>query len=373
MKKNFFKVVALSCATVMLAFVGCSKEDGGHIEAPNQGVKAALKISLENPVQIQSRAIESEDGSSIGDVTVLITNIDNRIINKYWYESASELSEASENGNIETTTLAKRVYIVGNISSSSSTVDGAGVFASTGTLQAAQAVLYDLSSISASSLPIFGTVGSDLAFANVSGEMVASTSVNMKLIPARIDVYVNNNMTDYDQPDAVELDGVGAFFTASQTFLIPNAGSFIPSGVATSSLLSAWEDNSSDVWVPSPGVSSQPAGFLSHFSHTFYVFPSSEKDLIVAVKSTFKEGNETFAGEARYYPVHFNTADVGNVSLENGKRYILSINLNGDANDGTGGGGTDNPDIPVTNSELTISLTPASWEVVNVTDPKEFD
>ena len=391
MKKNFLKVVALSCATV-LAFVGCSKEESGH-NGLNQGAEAALKISIGNPNQVQSRAVEAEDGSAIGDVTVLITNADNRIINKYWYPSTTALGTASGDGNIKTTTLAKRVYIVGNMSETNSVESG--IFASVSTLSAAQALLYNLADIDAENLPIYGASGSDLAFVNVSGEMTASTTVTMELIPARVDVYVNNNMTDYAQADAVELDGVGVIFSAKQSYLFPNAGGFVaPYAVASNyfasgivgypgqvsaehtehtALFGEWADNSSDSWASSPGVSSQPSGFLSQFSKTFYVFPGEEKNLIVAAKSTFAAGNAEFAGSSKYYPVHFNTADVGNVSLENGKRYVLSINLNGDANDGTGGGGTDNPEIPVTSSYITVTLIPASWEVVEITDPKEFE
>ena len=391
MKKNFLKVVALSCATV-LAFVGCSKEEGSD-NGFNRGAEAALKISIENPTRIQSKALEAEDGSAIGDVTVLITNADNRIIDKYWYPSTTALSEAGTEGQIKTTTLANRVYIVGNISNSS-TVEG-GIFASTSTLAAAQGVLYNLTSISASNLPIYGASPSDLVFANVSDNMVASTSITMVLIPARIDVIVNNNMSDYAQADAVELDGVGVIYSAKQTYLIPNAGGFVPpysaaSGYFASGLMdylgqaasehtentdlfAGWEANSSDTWGGSSGVIFEPAGFLSQFSKTFYVLPGEEKNLIVSVKSTFKSGNSAFAGNSKYYPIHFNTADVGNIVLQNGKRYVMSVNLNGDANDGTGGGGTDNPEIPVTSSYITVSIVPASWELVEITDPKEFE
>jgi hypothetical protein len=396
MGKTISKAAALVCAFAMLTFVSCTKEASEDLSG---GEQATLKIIIDNPSV--TKAIDTGDETVVGDVTILIVNAANQIISKYWYANPTALATANTDELITTTTLAEHVYILANLSSST-TVETTGMFASVSTLAQAQAVLYDLGSVSATNLPAFGKTASALVFApDGSGKQTATTSVTLNLIPARIDVYVNNNMTNYSDLAAVEMKDIGIIFSGKEAYLFPKAtptfhkttyvdnttslGLFASAGVYTTypsyvptihttgytNLVSNWVVGGA--WDDSPGVSSEPATFNEQYTKTFYVFPVKDKNLIVTARSTFKAGAGALAGTNKYYPVHFGTSDVGNLVVESGNKYELTINLNGDATDGTGGGGTPDPEVPVTNAFVTISVSINPWVVNTINTPKEFN
>ena len=68
--------------------------------------------------------------------------------------------------------------------------------------------------------------------------------------------------------------------------------------------------------------------------------------------------------ETIYYPIQFSAGDAGH-TIEPGKRYTVTLTLRGDVNAGEGGGTTD-PEQPLVNSTIRISVTAASWIPVTV-------
>lgn len=98
------------------------------------------------------------------------------------------------------------------------------------------------------------------------------------------------------------------------------------------------------------------------FNH-FYTFGNNgaTQPTILAIQSKRTINN---ADETIYYPIQFSTDDAG-YTIEPGKRYTVTLTLKGDVNAGEGGGTTD-PEQPLINSPISITVTAASWTPVTV-------
>ena len=70
------------------------------------------------------------------------------------------------------------------------------------------------------------------------------------------------------------------------------------------------------------------------------------------------------SAETIYYPIQFSADDAG-YTIEPGNRYIVTLTLRGDVNAGEGGG-TSDPEQPLINSPISITVTAASWTPVTV-------
>ena len=73
--------------------------------------------------------------------------------------------------------------------------------------------------------------------------------------------------------------------------------------------------------------------------------------------------------ETIYYPIQFTVADAGN-TIEPGNAYTVTLTLNGDVSAG-GGGGTTNPEQPLVKSQITVTVTAATWLAKTVS--KDFN
>ena len=108
------------------------------------------------------------------------------------------------------------------------------------------------------------------------------------------------------------------------------------------------------------GFSANTAGVV--FNH-FYTFGNNgaTQPTILAIQS-----KKTVNGVAEtiYYPIQFSTGDAG-YTIEPGKHYTVTLTLRGDVNAGEGGGTTD-PEQPLVNSSIRITVTAASWSPVTV-------
>lgn len=93
------------------------------------------------------------------------------------------------------------------------------------------------------------------------------------------------------------------------------------------------------------------------FNH-FYTFGNNGATMptILAIKST-----KTVDGVdgTVYYPIHFSIADAG-YTITPGNKYRVIITLNGDVSSG-GGGGTVDPEQPVINAEIIVTVQEAEW------------
>lgn len=103
------------------------------------------------------------------------------------------------------------------------------------------------------------------------------------------------------------------------------------------------------------------------FNH-FYTFGNdgTSKPTILAIQSKRTVGG---ADETIYYPIQFTVADAGN-TIEPGNAYTVTLTLNGDVSAG-GGGGTTNPEQPLVKSQITVTVTAATWLAKTVS--KDFN
>lgn len=98
------------------------------------------------------------------------------------------------------------------------------------------------------------------------------------------------------------------------------------------------------------------------FNH-FYTFGNNgaTQPTILAIQSKRTINN---SAETIYYPIQFSADDAG-YTIEPGNRYIVTLTLRGDVNAGEGGG-TSDPEQPLINSPISITVTAASWTPVTV-------
>lgn len=376
MKTMNFKSVILACAVLLMGFASCSSDD----DKPSGvgGDPAFVRIQVKGTVPATApRTIDDDQANTISDLTMFILGPANEIMSRTYMTSTEYTNGASV--KIPTTTAAQHIFVVGNIGSDQT---GAGaLFGSAVTnYSQLQTAYLELNNISKTALWIEGNTNTPLSFSDVGGELVATVAIQMQLIPSRIDVYINNNMTKYDAAGAngsMVLNDVGVLNSGGWSSPVPNfvpaatipslapyyrSGfngypSFPATGVAVlPSLLAPWAANASTTFVPTAATPTQPANFNDQFTYTFYALPNIGRTEIVSLRATLGTG-----GGYVYFPIHFDTADTDFLTFENGKRYILTVNLNGDATTG-GGGGTD-PEIPITSAFVTVEVIPAEWDI----------
>lgn len=388
MKTINFKSVILICSILLVSFASCSSNDDDQPVVPT-AYPAFVRIQVKGTVPATStKAIDDDQANNINDLTVFIMGPANEILNRKYMTNTEYTNGAST--KIETTTNAQHVFVVGNIGSDQTGTGGLFGSAVTNYSQL-QAAYLELNNISVNSLWIEGHTNTPLLFssANPGEELIATATIQMELIPSRIDVYINNNMTKYDQTGAnnsMILNDVGVLNSGGWTSPVPNfvPASTIPSlapyyrsgfngyasfpstGVSIlGTLLADWTGNASTTFVPTAATPTQPANFNNQFTYSFYALPNLGRTEIVSLRATLGNG-----GGMIYFPVHFDTADTGFQTFENGKRYILTVNLNGDATT-SGGGGVD-PEIPVSSAFVTIEVVPAEWDIKSLPS-KDFN
>lgn len=388
-----FKSVILSCAVLLMGFASCSKDDDNSPK--EEGYPAFVRIQVKGTIPATSpRAIDNDQASEISDLTVFILGPSNEILNRKYMTATEYTNGASV--KIPTTTIAQHIFVVGNVGSDQT---GAGGLFGPNVLSYTQlqSAYLELSNLSTDYLWIEGHTTAPLSFVstNPGDDLVATAAIQMELIPARIDVYVNNNMTNYDPAGvtSIKLADVGVLNTSGWSSPVPN---FIPASTIPSlapyyrsgfsgypsfpatgvsvvpSLLTGWSANASSTFAPTTATPIQPANFIDQFTYTFYALPSLGRTVILSVRAALGTDGGGLGGSDAflYFPVHFDTADTGFQTFENGKRYIMTINLNGNAAIG-GGGGTD-PEIPVTSAFVTVEVTPAQWDIKDLPS-KDFN
>lgn len=356
MKKINLLAVALAAFTMF----SCSNEEIVDLGSNAPGEKATLTIKVEGEGNnvAQSRAI----GTTTTDVT-----INNYIVFLFReggaldcppFYSSSSAAATITNGS----TAAKTAYVVANVGRLASSP-----FANVTTEAELKAVAGDLmasnntASQTRTNLWMSGT--NNVTFSGTSG----SVTVPLSFVAAKIELIVKDNrsnltggsITIRDEKVVLLYAGKsGKFFgttaeKVAQTAFYSGDASYpgFNSNIVTTS--TALADNVS-------GFSANTAGVV--FNH-FYTFGNNgaTQPTILAIQS-----KKTINGVAEtiYYPIQFSTGDAG-YTIEPGKHYTVTLTLRGDVNAGEGGGTTD-PEQPLVNSSIRITVTAASWSPVTV-------
>lgn len=356
-------VMSLALAATLTLLASCSN-DNDSLETPKAEM-ALVKVSFAGGSS-ESRAFDA------GDKGVALSDI------KLYYSIGSDIFTPASGGYIPAPDIslplgvtgttysipvpsnAEKLYVIGNL----------GVETNYPAASALKTFTKELRDLNSDAIWSYGMT--PLSFAAAPGgaqldgtdiNLVAEATVQMELIPARIDVTLVNEMENYATAGALSFSEVAVMYSAEKTLMLS------PFGVTPASYV-----HGLDVW---PGMSS--ATKLSTLSkawtptaanvpaedgkETFYVLPPvGDENLILTAVGT--KGSETI-----YFPVHFNGTDVKH-TIESGKSYEVTITFKGDANEGNGGGTID-PEVPVQSAAVTVEITPATWDVVKNIE-KEF-
>ena len=358
MKKINLLAVALAAFTMF----SCSNEEIAALGSHAPGEKATLTIKVEGEGNnvAQSRAI----GTTTTDVT-----INNYIVFLFReggsldcppFYSSSSAAATITNGS----TAAKTAYVVANVGTLANSP-----FANVTTEAELKTVAGDLmannntASQTRTNLWMSGT--SNVSFSGTTG----TVTVPLSFVAAKIELIVKDNRTN--------LTGNGSITITDEKVVLLYAGKSGKFFGTTAEKVAQTAFYSGDASYPgfnSNNVTESTAladavstpftvnASNAVFNH-FYTFGNNgaTQPTILAIQSKRTINN---ADETIYYPIQFSTDDAG-YTIEPGKRYTVTLTLKGDVNAGEGGGTTD-PEQPLVNSTIRITVTAASWIPVTV-------
>ena len=359
MKKINLLAVALAAFTMF----SCSNEEIADLGSNAPGEKATLTIKVEGAGNnvAQSRAI----GATTSDVT-----INNYIVFLFREGGALDCPPFySSTGGAVTinngSTAAKTAYVVANVGRLANSP-----FAGVTTEAELKAVAGDLmtnnntSTQTRDNLWMSGT--SNVSFNGTNG----SVTVPLDFVAAKIELIVKDNRTNLT-------GGSGDITIADEKVVLLYAGKSGKFFGTTDEKVAQTAFYSGDVSYPgfnagnttastaladvvNPAFTTNTGG--ATYNH-FYTFGNNgaTQPTILAIQSKRTINN---ADETIYYPIQFSTDDAG-YTIEPGKRYTVTLTLKGDVNAGEGGGTTD-PEQPLVNSTIRITVTAASWIPVTV-------
>ena len=355
------KINLLAEALAAFTMFSCSNEEIVDLGSNAPGEKATLTIKVEGEGNnvAQSRAI----GATTTDVT-----INNYIVFLFreggsldcppFYSSCSAAATIT-NGS----TAAKTAYVVANVGRLANSP-----FANVTTEAELKAVAGDLmasnntASQTRTNLWMSGT--SNVTFSGTSG----SVTVPLSFVAAKIELIVKDNRSNLTGSGSITIADEkvvllyagksGKFFGTTAEKVVQTA--FYSGDASYPGFNSNMVTTSTALADPVSGFSPNTANVV--FNH-FYTFGNNgaTQPTILAIQS-----KKTINGVAEtiYYPIQFSTGDAG-YTIEPGKHYTVTLTLRGDVNAGEGGGTTD-PEQPLVNSSIRITVTAASWSPVTV-------
>ena len=349
MQKRFLKIATIVCVSLMFTYVSCTKDDGIIEESK----PAVIRITLSDSQDSGTKAHSDDNDVAVTDAYAFILGGSGGVMDKFVVTQGVEK---------KTTTAAKSIIILGNVAALVTE------FASVNTKADLDDVLGSFSNLLETKMWSHGSA--NLTFvdgaASDTESPLANVNLSLKPIASKINVTVNNTMTNWN-PAKIELTGVALLYSAAYIHYVPdNSDIYIPSAAEVSAIpgiyyrsgITGWNSEDDDYTIPYTADSKLfelwDSEGLDDFKHSFYAFPSNGahgKHPIVTVYGSYE-------GEDFYWPAHFSTNDLKTV-LESGKKYNLTINLTGNVNNG--GGGVIDPEETIESAFITITVSSTGW------------
>ncbi|MDR1939112.1 MAG: hypothetical protein LBQ73_11540 [Tannerellaceae bacterium] len=404
MRKILFTVMAV---TTLL--YSCTKEE---IRPNGKETKNAnLKIQFSN-LTPATRALDGDgdqQAAKLKNAMIFILGSKNDILSRHYFTESDILNP--QNKPLPTTTSASHVWVLCNLGDSS--VYGT-TFNSCHTLAQLQNMTGKVEKINNGfandglGIWMVGSHDTALNFQPAtpgSSTLEAKVVVNLSLIPSRIDVIVKNEMTNYVKnpaspdpnhvafPASLQLKDVSIINSASENYLFPRISgsdtSYIPpyqqSGNYYASGLNPLTPEFNLIstnmkGIPIQGDSSNLYAVWDTFSSndvfrkTFYALPgdtvsNGTEDVILLVRSERSIHRTSTLPtapldsiEPRYFHVAFNPNDVVGHRIDNGQYYTIEVVLKGNAL--TTGGGSTNPNVPVLNAFVEVTVKSGTWDKI---------
>ncbi len=385
MVRRFF-TATLAVAAV---FASCAKDDGTGIP---EGEAPRVPISIATPAMSRAVAdagqISNYNDTQIHNYTVLIADANGDF---KWtaYVSGDEVSTSK---NVNTTTAAKKVYVIAN----------GGDLTSITSKTMLDSQLADLDgevkqTKSDTSGPWSTGVSDDLIFDVEGDEYVAEAPIQLQFIAVRITLAIDregDGMNDYgtNLPEgSLSLTGVAVLNARGESRLFPYEGSLIPATYSsnTKSYMGLSNPTGPD---PAPFANYPEASDFSVKSELFYdasnALPNADFDerwVYYVFENNAASSTEqptivtvigTYDGKPIYFPVHLTNAQwpekITDEGLKRGNSYNIEIVLAGEPDIETGGnypgetGGTPDPTVPGTSASVQVNITAATWTPVTL-------
>ena len=362
MKKINLLAVALAAFTMF----SCSNEEITDLGSNAPGEKATLTIRVEGAGNnvAQSRATGSAGTTTdvvINDYVVFIFR-DGGALDCPPYFSSTNAAATITNGS----TAAKTAYVVANTGRLAN-----GPFANVTTEADLKAVTGDLmannntATQTKDNLWMSGT--NDVSFSGTNG----SVTVELGFVAAKIELIVKDNRANLTGSGSGDIsitdEKVVLLYAGKSGHFFGTAAEKVAQTAFYSGDASYPGFNSNNVTESTALADAVSTPFTVNASNAvfnhFYTFGNNgaTQPTILAIQSKRTINN---ADETIYYPIQFSTDDAG-YTIEPGKRYTVTLTLKGDVNAGEGGGTTD-PEQPLINSPISITVTAASWTPVTV-------
>lgn len=370
MKLNF-KYAIMAVAALTMGLTSCSNDDDTTEVAGN---KAKLNISIASP-ETKAVATSPSDVVPVDEIkNFMAFVVDGANLHKAYSSDGTALADSNA---ITTSTSASAVYVIANAGDLTSQIN---------TLAQLTGYVADLDATNAGSQ--MGTYGrwatgqaafTSTDFVQSGSDFVATKTVTLTFIAARITVKVVNQMDNYGATGSVVLNSVAVMNARGESLLFPasEGTSLIPSTFHTGK--SYYEGLADDSFTYYPLDFSMETSLLSNTlsdvtndTYYYYVFENnattpSAYPTIVTLVGTKSDGKPI------YWPVHLASYESwasGSMTagVLRGNSYDITINLTGDAV--TGGGGTEDPTYPIVNGSVNVSVELTPWTAVPL--DKEF-
>lgn len=355
---------------VLTAFVFASCSDNEKENPVDGKERALLNISITTPdtrattTDLDGATDASKDKIENFKVFILDQNED--------IEWMAYSSDGTDLNSITVTTDAKFVIVLANA--------GNIAISSKAELDAYRADLIGAGSQTAARWA--SGKSTELVFTQSGGEFMATTSVPLTFIAARITLTIENGMSaDYD---AEKVDGSlvlnsVAVLNARGTSKLYDPVSLLASpakyysGINSKPQFSYWPAHTvfSEVGIMKDDIAP------NDFSTTYYYYVFENDAITPETFPTIVTLVGTFDGAPVYYPVHLAPYEkwvTGSGSVSSvvpGKSYNIHIKLTVDPTiEGGDADGTDDPTQPVVNAKVNVSVTLTDWVPVKL--GKEF-
>ena len=327
---------------IILAFIlciGCSKNVEQEVAE-----KAFLNISLkgEQSVDPLSKASGVSTGDSkVNDFLVFVFRTDGALDIAPAYSS-----DGSALSNLVVTTMAKEVYVVANTGALAS-----GPFTGVSTkseLISKTGVLIKGNTSTQSLNNVWMEGNADIVWGTGENITKGTATVTMSFLASKLLVTVNT--TNYTGNSTFESVAIG-YAGGEAKFFATDANK------ATQSVFYSG-DNSMATQVGTT-VTTALLTLKSESNIHFYTFANNGNSSATIITVIGKKANN----DKVYWPISFNLDDAGYV-VNPATIYNVTLNIKGE--------GVDNPEVPVINGSLDVTIAPATWKTtVNI--DKDFN
>ena len=377
-KSIFLSMLAIA------ALASCSKEEAGIDPPVPQGEKMVVDLSVDTGIDTKAIGVPGADeDKAISDLTVFFVDGAGSIITKK-YLNTGDLTDAAgvKSAKIETKSTAVKMLAIANVGSDLTT--GANPL-NVGSETLLKAVVKSLIT-SSNTNQVKGNLLMS-ADKSTSAPWTANANATAKFVAAKITLSSLSLGSSVQGVYGTDFKFEGAFLLNVQTnsYYFPTSGSYVPTApnyVNGVNWQPGWGDNPGHTVVSEFNLDlsgvvdmTTPATDQGHF----YVFenrPTStdktQNPTTLAVQVEWKKKKNPETKVKKMFNVIFAPGEAG--VIEAGKAYNVALTFNGDFRPeedggGSGGGGTDTPDEQNLPTNVTVSVTPASWTDTSTNKP----